>query len=134
MKIWSFLVDPEKVLRWTNFSKFEYTSEQHSGPGTLIYLEEKASPMPLTKLNFTVTEWIENEKLVSKMNSGPRFIKECETKWLIEANPSGSRVTYIEIVEFSLGIIGKLLGLIVQRSADTNTTKTLSRLKSLIKA
>ncbi len=43
-KIW-FLVEPKKVLRWSDFAKFEYTSEQHSGPGTLIYIEEKVNAL-----------------------------------------------------------------------------------------
>ena len=133
-KIWSFIVEPEKVVKWSNFSRFEYTSEQRSGPGTLIYLEEKAKPLPLMKFSFAVTEWIENEKLVSKLNSGPRILKECAAKWLVEAIPSGSRVTYIETVQFSFGVIGRLLGLIGQRSANTNTRKTLSRLKSAVEA
>lgn len=133
-KIWPFIVEPEKVVKWSNFIKFEYTSEQHSGPSTKIYIEEKASPMPLMKLCFTVTEWVENQKLASKLNSGPRIFKECEAKWLVVTIPSGSRVTYIEFVEFSLGIVGKLLGLIGQRSSKTNTRKTLSRLKSLVEA
>ena len=90
--------------------------------------------MPLMKVNFTITEWVENEYMASKMNSGPGYLKKCESKWLIEAIPSGSRVTYREIVEFSLGIIGKLFGLIGQGSANTNAGKTLSRLKSLVES
>ena len=61
-KIWPFLVEPENVLRWSNFNKFEYLGEKHSGSGTMIYVEEKASPLPLMKVSFTITEWVENEK------------------------------------------------------------------------
>ena len=58
-KIWPFMVEPEKILKWCiTFRKFEYTSEQRSGEGTTFYIEEKAGPTPLMKLNFTVTEWV----------------------------------------------------------------------------
>ena len=50
-KIWPFLVEPERILKWyTLLQKFEYTSEQHSGVGTTFYMEEKAAV--LMKLSF----------------------------------------------------------------------------------
>jgi len=37
-KIWPFLIEPEKILKWfTLLKKFEYTSEQRSGVGTQFY-------------------------------------------------------------------------------------------------
>lgn len=94
--LWRFLIEPERVLSWSPFSKYEYISEQCSGVGTTIHIEEKVPlPMPSLKVDFTVTEWIENVKIAAEMTSGPGFLKEVEEKWLIEAIPSGSRVTYI---------------------------------------
>ena len=61
--VWPFMVQPEMILQWySTFQKFEYTGEQRSGVGTTFYLEEKAAG-PLMKINFTVTEWEENEVL-----------------------------------------------------------------------
>ena len=132
---WSFIIEPEKVLKWSPFSKFEYASEQRSGVGTKIYVEEKVPlPMPPLKVDFTIIEWIENEKIAIKMTSGSGFLKEAEANWLIEAVQSGSRVTYIENAEFSRSIVGKIFGFISQRIADKNTRKMLSRLKSLAEA
>lgn len=108
-KIWPFLVEPEKILGWClTFRKFEYTGEQRSGIGTPFYVEEKAGS-PLMKLNFTVTEWVENEKIAFKMTSGS-FVKHYEQRWIIEAAPSGSRFTFMEQVELPYGVIGKLMG------------------------
>lgn len=134
-KFWHFLIEPERVLRWSPFSKYEYTSEQRSGVGTTIHVEEKVPlPMPSLKVDFTVTEWIENEKIAAEMTSGPGFLKEVEEKWLIEAIPSGSRVTYIENAEFSRSIIGKLFGFFTQLTADKNTRKMLLKLKGQVEA
>ena len=66
-KIWPFLVEPEKILKWCiTFKKFEYTGEQRSGVGMPFYVEEKAGPMPLMRLNFKIREWgglYKNKKL-----------------------------------------------------------------------
>ena len=108
-KIWPFLIEPEKILKWCiTFRRFEYTGEQRSGVGTTLYIEEKAGPMPLMKLNFAVTEWAENERLAFRMTSGSG-VKSYEQSWTIETIPSGSRFTFIENVELPFGIIGKLM-------------------------
>lgn len=134
-KTWSFIIEPEKVLKWSPFSKFEYIGEQSSGVGTKIHVEEKVPlPMPKLKVDFTITKWIENEKIASEMTSGPGFLKEVETNWMIEAVQSGSRVTYIEKAEFSRGIIGKLFGFLSQLTADKDTIKMLSKLKSEVES
>ena len=69
-KIWPFLIEPEKIMKWIiTFQKFKYTTEQNSGVGTPFYVEEKAGG-PLMKINFTVTEWVENKRLAASMVSG----------------------------------------------------------------
>ena len=133
-KIWPFLVEPEKILKWCiTFKKFEYTGEQRSGVGTPFYLEEKAGPMPLMKLNFTVTEWVENERLAFRMTSGTG-VKRYEQGWTVKATPDGSRFTFMEEVELPFGIIGKLIGLVGQRSSHATVGKMLVILKSLAEA
>jgi len=133
-KTWPFLVEPEKILKWCiTFKKFEYTSEQRSGVGTPFYLEEKAGPMPLMKLNFSVTEWVENERLAFSMTSGTG-VKGYEQRWMVENIPSGSRFTFMEEVELPFGIIGKLIGLVGQNMSKATVGKMLVILKSLAEA
>jgi uncharacterized protein YndB with AHSA1/START domain len=132
-KIWPFLVEPEKILKWcVTFQRFEYTSEQRSGAGTPFYLEEKAAG-PLMKLNFSVTEWVENERLAFRMTSG-NFLKGYEQTWTVEATPSGSRFTFMERIEMPYGVIGKLIGLFARRSSEATVGEMLVKLKSLAEA
>jgi uncharacterized protein YndB with AHSA1/START domain len=129
-KIWPFLVEPEKILKWCiTFIKFEYTSKQRSGVGTTFYLEEKAGG-PLMKLNFRITEWVENERVAFSMTSG-NFVKGYEQSWTVESTPSGSRFTFMEKVKLPYGIIGKIMGLAVQRGSEATVGKMLPKLKSL---
>jgi uncharacterized protein YndB with AHSA1/START domain len=137
-KIWPFLVQPEKILKWCIFlHKFEYTGEQHSGVGTPFYSEEKAGGR-LMKLNFVVTEWVENKSVVCRMTScemTPRnFLKSYEEKLTIEATPSGSRFSYMEEFKLPYGVIGKILGLFARSSAEAHVKEMLTKLKSLAEA
>jgi len=129
-KIWPFLVEPEKILKWCiTLQKFEYTGEQRSGVGTPFYFEEKA--VGVMKLNFAVTDWVENERLAFSLTSG-KGVKAYEQRWTIEATPPGSRFTFMEQVELPFGIIGKLLGLVGQRSSEAHVGEMLAKLKSLV--
>ncbi len=132
-KIWPFLIEPEKILKWCiTFLKLEYTGEQRSGVGTTFYLEEKAGG-PLMKLNFRITEWVENERVAFSMTSGT-FVKGYEQSWTVEATPSGSRFTFMEEVKLPYGIIGKIMGLFGQRGSEATVGKMLPKLKSLAEA
>ena len=132
-KIWPFLVEPDKVLKWcTTLLKFEYTGEQRSGVGTPFYLEEKAGG-PLMKINFVFTEWVGNERLAFKMTSG-NFLKGYEQRWTVEAIPSGSRFTYMEDIKFPYGVIGKILGLFARFSSQAHLKEMLGKLKNLAEA
>ena len=132
-KIWPFLVEPEKILKWcSTFIKFEYTGQQRSGVDTPFYLEEKAGG-PLMKLNFRITEWVENERVAFSMISG-NFVKGYEQSWTVEATPSGSRFTFMEEVKLPYGIIGKIMGLFAQRGSEATVGKMLPKLKSLAEA
>ena len=132
-KIWPFLVEPEKILKWCiTFLKLEYTGEQHSGVGTTFYLEEKAGG-PLMKLNFRITEWVENKRVAFSMISGT-FVKGYEQSWTVEATPSGSKFTFMEEVKLPYGIIGKIMELFAQRGSEATVGKMLPKLKSLAEA
>ncbi len=132
-KIWPFLVEPEKILEWCiTLEKFEYTSEQRGGVGTIFYFEEKAAGR-LMKLNFAVTEWVENKRIAFHKTSG-NSVKGYEQSWTVEAAPSGSRFTFMEQVELPYGILGKIIGLFARRSSEATVGKMLARLKSLVEA
>ena len=133
-KIWPFLVEPEKILKWCiTFRKFEYTSDQRSGVCTPLYIEEKASPMPLMKLYFVVTEWVENERLVFRMTAGTGT-RGYDQSWTIEAIPSGSRFTFVEDFILPLGIIGRMIGPLAARGSAATVKKMLAILKGLAEA
>jgi carbon monoxide dehydrogenase subunit G len=132
-KIWPFLVEPDKILKWCiTFIKFQYTGEQHGGVDATFYLEEKAGG-PLMKLNFRITEWIRNEKVAFIMTSG-NFVKGYNQSWKLDTIPSGSRFTFMEEVILPYGIIGKIMGTIAQRGSEATVGKMLPRLKSLAEA
>ena len=132
-KIWSFLVEPDKILKWCHtFKKFEYTSEQRSGVGTTFYVEEKAGG-PLMKLTFKVTEWVENERLAFSMTSGTG-VRSYEQRWTMEATPEGCTFTFMEQVGLPFGVIGRLIGAVVKRSSEAHVKEMLARLKGLAQA
>ena len=129
-RIWPFFVEPEKVLQWCiTFRRFEYTSNQRTGVGAPLYIEEQAGG-PLMKMSFEVTEWKENEKVALRMVSGSS-LKSYEQSWSLEATASGSRVSFMEDIEPPFGVIGKLLGLILERMSAATVDKMLVKLKTL---
>lgn len=132
-RIWPFFVEPEKVLQWCiTFKRFEYTGNQRSGVETPIYIEEQAGG-PLMKMHFKITECKENEKLALRMVSGTG-VKSYEQGWSLETIPSGSRFTFREEIELPLGVIGKLLGPILERMSAATVDKMLVKLKALAEA
>ena len=131
--VWPFISEPEKILEWyIPLKKFEYTSEYRNQVGAPLYFEEKTTA-GLIKLNCVVTEWKENKQFSFKMNSG-NMMKSYEEIWTIEAISSGSRFTFTEQGELGLGIIGKIIGPLAQRSSRATIEKMLAKLKSLVEA
>ena len=132
-KIWPFLIEPEKILKWfTLLQKFEYTSKQRSGVGTRFYYEEKSGGR-LMKLNYAVTEWVENKRLAFSLTSGS--LKRDDQIWSIEATSLGSRFTLTEDVEMPWGIMGKIIGaLFAGRMIAKNLEEILANLKKQAEA
>jgi predicted transposase YbfD/YdcC len=129
-KIWPFLIQPTDILKWCiTFQKCEFVGQQRSGVGASFYVEEKAGG-PLMKLNFKVTEWVENQKLAFKMTSGT-FVKAYEQHWTIESLDSGSRFNFSEDVTMPWGILGKLIGFFGRSSSEKHVKEMLIKLKSL---
>ena len=132
-KVWSFMTEPEKVLQWyIPLQKFEYTTDQRNAVGAPLYYEEKTA-LGSVKFNCVVTEWVEKEKFAFKMTSG-NMMKSYEEIWTVEPANAGSRFTFLEQGELSLGIIGKLLNPIAARSSGATVEKMLAKLKTLAEA
>jgi hypothetical protein len=132
-KIWPFLIQPENILKWCiTFQKCEFTGRQQSGVGLSFYVEEKAGG-PLLKIHFTVTEWVENQKVAFKMTSG-NFVKGYEQWWQLEPVSSGSRFIFAENVKMPWGIIGKLLGIFSRSGSEKHVKEMLIKLKKQAEA
>ncbi len=132
-KVWPYFTEPQKILQWCiTFKKFEYQVGQYAKMGTPIYIEEQAGG-PLMKMNFEMTECVENQKITLRMLSGP-MMKSYQQWWSLEAIPTGTRVSFAEEIEFSMGLFGKLLGAVQEKSSMATIDKMLARLKTLVEA
>ena len=129
-KIWPFLIEPEKILMWfDSFKKCEYASDKHSGSGTAYYVEEKV-PGPLRKINFETIIWNENESLTLKMTSG-KNVNSYEIRWDLKSTQSGTTFHFVEEIGMPFGVIGKVLGVLGQSTADKMVEGMLMKLKNL---
>jgi hypothetical protein len=132
-RIWPYFVEPEKVLKWCiTFKRFEFTTDQSSGVGAPLYIEEQAGGS-LTKMQFEVIEWKKNEKLGLRMISGVNY-GAYNQLYSLEPTPSGSRVIFMEEIVLPYGIIGKLIGLIARGMSEATVDKMLTKLKALAEA
>jgi uncharacterized protein YndB with AHSA1/START domain len=134
-RIWPYMTDPQKILQWCiTFKKFEYTSEQREGIGTTFYVEEKAAgPMPVSKLDFRTTEWIENEVIsFSKISEGgpPKYIQE----WKIIPENSGSKFTFKEEIIMPFGFFGKIIESFAKGISESSVEKMLFKLKNYVES
>ena len=132
-RIWPFFIEPEKVLQWSiTFRKFEFLGDQRHGTGTPLYIEEKAGG-PLMKMNFEVTEWVENKRIRLKMISGAS-LKSYEQLWTLSPTDTGTEFTFYEEIVFPLGVIGQLVGLATQGSSNKFVMEMQAKLKSIVEA
>ena len=126
-------MEPEKVLQWcTTFRRFEYIGAQQSGVGTPLYIEEQAGGR-LSKMQFEVTEWKQNEKLGLRMVSGASYPSYTQ-EYSLESCPSGCRCTFKEEIELPYGVLGKLMGLMGERMSRATVEKMEAKLKALAEA
>jgi carbon monoxide dehydrogenase subunit G len=129
-KIWPFLVDPAKILMWfDSFKKCEFIGDKHSGPGTAYYVEEKV-PGLLRKIDFVVKNWDENENLTLEMTSG-KNVNSYEIRWNLKATNNGTVFHFVEEVGMPFGVVGKILGVLGQSTADKMVEGMLKKLKNL---
>lgn len=132
-QIWPYLVEPAKVMHWCiTFKQFAYTTDQQSGVGTPVYIEELAGGS-LSRMNFEATEWRSNEKVVLRMTSGasyPSYVQH----WSIEPTSSGSRFTFMEDIVLPYGFLGRLMGVFAERMSAATVDKMLVKLKAACEA
>jgi uncharacterized protein YndB with AHSA1/START domain len=132
-KVWPFLVEPEKILKWFNLlRKFEYTGEKRSGVGATFYYEEKSGGQ-LMKMNYKITELVTNKKIAFGVISGS--LKKDDQVWSLEEISGGCRFTMFEDLEMPMGIFGKIIGaLFGEMMIGKNIEKILANLKKLAEA
>ena len=130
-QIWPFLIEPEKFLKWWSTVR-EYKPKEQllSGTGATFYVEEKCAG-PLMKLNFEVTEWEENNKLVFRLASGSG-VKTYAQTWTIEATQAGSKFILAEEWEAPFGVFGKISEIFLRNSSEILVEQYLSKLKNLV--
>ena len=80
-----------------------------------------------------MTELVENEKFAFRMNSGNMMESYVEL-WTLKATPSGSQFTFLEQGKLGMGIIGKIMEPMAQRSSAGTVEKMLVKLKGLAEA
>lgn len=130
-RIWPYLTDPEKIMQWCiTFRDFRYTSDQHAGVGTPIFIEEKAAG-PVMQMDFSVAEWTENEVVVLRKVSG-NMPKNYEQRWHIEAQNGESKFTFSEEIQMPWGFIGRLIESVGQGSSEKTVDEMLKILKKLV--
>jgi uncharacterized protein YndB with AHSA1/START domain len=131
-KIWTFLVEPQNILKWCPVETIRHTSEQHSGLNTPFYFEERAIGR-LFMMHFIVTEWVLNESVAFKMTSG-NIVKGYEQRYTIQSTPSGSQFTCFEDVKMPYGVIGRVAGLLRRLVSEARLERMLDNLKILAEA
>lgn len=128
-KVWPYLVEPEKTMQWfTALKKFEWTSEEQGGVGSIFYWYEEASDRKFN-LWFETTERVENEVFGYSMTKGD--FKSYDQRWEIEETPDDCRFTFNDHIEFHYGPIGKIIGYFASRGARQTGTEILANLKRL---
>jgi len=127
------LTDPAKIPLWFDtFRKCQYAGEQRSGVGTRYYVEEKV-PGPLRKIYFEAAVWDENAVLNLRMTSGEN-VSSYEIHWKLAAHGTGTTFHFVENIGMPFGILGRLLGVLGQRTAEKMVETMLRRLKTLCEA
>jgi hypothetical protein len=128
-QVWPFLTRPELLIKWVPVEKIEQTGQGKVGLGTTFYFEEKAAGF-LLKLNLTVTEWIEYQKLDFQMISG-NTVKGYSQWYTLDKTDKGCHFKVIEDVTMPLWILGVVFGWIRVPISNGRLVKMLNKLKTL---
>lgn len=130
--VWTYLVEPEKVMEWFDSLKvFEYTSEER-GPGSTFYWEEVVRGKTYSN-HFKTTEWIPNRLFAYEMTEG-NFFRAYTERWEIEPTADGCRFSFDDRLVFPYGPWGKVMGWFGERMAKKSGEYILGNLKRLAEA
>ena len=132
-KVWSLFVESENLLRWHPYAqRLDFVGEQRSGVGTIFYMVSKMDERLMRTLN-EFTEWEENKKLAIHTFLGD-MIKRWDMVLTIEATETGSRATVAYEGVLPYWIIGKIMGLFVNRGMKKGTEEILASFKKAAEA
>ena len=132
-RVWPLLIEPQQIVKWfTLLKSFEYTSDPPRGVGTTFHYEEQSGGR-LMKLDYRVTDWVENERLAFSVESGP--LRKDDQVWSLAVTPGGSKVTLWEDVALPGGKFGDVvLAPVVGRMIGGHLAEMLMNLKRLAEA
>ena len=112
--IWPVITKRENVFKVDRLiRRFDFVGEQHSGLGTMFYMEKETDGRLIRSLCI-FTEWEENRKLAFHQFLGGD-VKGMQVAYTIEATKTGSRITLMHEVTMPYWIIGKIIELLVIR-------------------
>ena len=130
--VWSYLVEPEKVMQWYDMLEvFEYTNEER-GPGSTFYWEEDVRGK-IYRNHFRTTEWVPNRVFAYEMTESSFF--KCYTeRWALEPTPTGCRFSFDDSLVFPYGPWGRVMGWFGEKMAKKSSRQILQNLKRLSEA
>jgi hypothetical protein len=112
--VWPVITKRENVFEVDRLiRRFDFVGEQHSGVGTMFYMEKETEGRLIRSLCI-FTEWEENRKLAFRQFLGGD-VKGMQVAYTIEATKTGSRITLMHEVTMPYWIIGKIIELLVIR-------------------
>ena len=85
-------------------------------------------PGPLRKISFRATAWEEGEKLTLKMISGAN-VSDYEIRFKLSESQAETVFNFKEEVGMPFGPVGKILGVLGQKTADRMVENMLLKLK-----
>jgi hypothetical protein len=112
--VWPVITKRENVFEVDRLiRRFDFVGEQHSGVGTMFYMEKETEGRLIRSLCI-FTEWEENRKLAFRQFLGGD-VKGMQVAYTIEATKTGSKITLMHEVTMPYWIIGKIIELLVIR-------------------
>lgn len=113
----------------TDFTEYTIVDEKEGKVGTTYYMVGEKGGTPI-RLDCTITEWVENERLASK---GTAEWVEAEGVYTIGSKGEKCTVTFEEPLELK-GITGKIISaLFVKKVKKKNIEESLHNLKKALK-
>ncbi len=128
-RIWKWIAEPERYLIWnTDFTEYTLVDEKEGKIGTTYYMVGEKGGTPI-KLDCTITEWVENQRLAF---TGTAEWAEAEGVYTIEPKGDKCTVTFEETLELK-GVTGKIISaLFLKKAKKKNIEESLQSLKKAL--